>query len=50
MSRYSGEGVSVFKAMGKLPSASSVFANLETFISKKKKTICSHGHDLEQPV
>lgn len=33
-----------------VPSTSSVFANLETFISEKKKTICSHGHDLEPAV
>lgn len=32
------------------PSASSVFANLETFIGEKKKIICSHRHDLKPPV
>lgn len=32
------------------PSASSVFANLETLIGKKNKIIHSYGHDIEPPV
>lgn len=45
MNGCSGEGILVFKAVGKLPSASSVFANLETSMRKKKTDNCSHEHD-----
>lgn len=42
--------MSVFKAKGKLPSGSSVFANLETLIGRKNKIIHSNRHDIEPPV